>query len=59
MQLLDTGLDASKTVDYKAGDYLGNKIANALLSKTLATLTNSNDDNIITNDGKYYKNGTL
>ena len=38
MQLLDTGLDASKKVDYKAGDYLGNKIADALLSKTLASL---------------------
>ena len=38
MQLLDTGLDASKKVDYKAGDYLGNKIADASLSKTLASL---------------------
>ena len=36
-QLLDTGLDASKKVAHKAGEYLGNKIADAVLSKILAT----------------------
>ena len=36
-QLMDKGLDASKKV-YKAGKYLGNKIA--------AAITKSNDDNI-------------
>ena len=29
-QLLDKGLDASKKVVYKAGEYLGNKIADAV-----------------------------
>ena len=41
-QLLDTGLDAVKTtskkVAQKAGEFLGNKIADSV--------TNSNDDNI-------------
>ena len=37
-QLLDKGLDASKKVVHKAGEYLGNKIADAV--------TKSNDDNI-------------
>ena len=41
-QLLDTGLDAVKTaskkVVHKAGEFIGNKIANAV--------TNSNNDNI-------------
>ena len=37
-QLMDKGLDASKKVVYKAGKYLGNKIA--------AAITKSNDDNI-------------
>ena len=36
--ILDKGLDASKTVVHKAGEYLGNQIADAV--------TNSNDDNI-------------
>ena len=45
-QLLDTVLNASKKVVYKAGEYLGNKIADAVLSKTLATRTKSSDDNI-------------
>ena len=36
-QLLDTGLDASKNVVYKAGEFIGNKIADAL--------TKPNDDN--------------
>ena len=36
-RLLDTGLDASKKVAHKAGEYLGNKIADAVLSKILAT----------------------
>ena len=35
-QILDTGLDASKNVVHKAGEYLGNKIAD--------TVTKSNDD---------------
>ena len=37
-QLLDKGLDASKKVVHEAGEYLGNKITDAL--------TKSNDDNI-------------
>ena len=37
-QLLDKGLDGSKKVVYKAGEYLGNKIVDAV--------TKSNDDNI-------------
>ena len=37
-QLLDTGLNASKKVVHKAGEVLGNKIAD--------TITKSNDDNI-------------
>ena len=47
---MDTGLDslkaASKKVVNKAGEYLGNKIADAVLPKTLSTRTKSNDDNI-------------
>ena len=35
--LLDAGLDAPKKVAYKAGDYLGNKIADGVLLKTLTT----------------------
>ena len=37
-QLLDAGLDASKKVVHKAGEFIGNKIAD--------TATKSNDDNI-------------
>ena len=37
-QLLDTGLDASRKVVHKAGEFIGNKIAD--------TGTKSNDDNI-------------
>ena len=37
-QLLDKGLDASKKLVHKAGEYLGNKIADAI--------TESIDDNI-------------
>ena len=37
-QLLDTGLDASKKVVHKAGEFIGNKIAD--------TVIKSNDDNI-------------
>ena len=37
-QLLDTGLDASKKLGHKGGEYLGNKIADVI--------TKSNDDNI-------------
>ena len=44
-QILDTRLDASKIVVHKAGKFLGNKIADAVLSKTLATQTKSNDGN--------------
>ena len=43
---MDKGPDASKKVAHKAGEYLGNKIADSVLSKTLATRTKSNDDNI-------------
>ena len=35
-----------KKVTHKAGEYLGNKIADALLSKVLAMQTKSNDDKI-------------
>ena len=45
-KLIDTGLDASKKVVHKAGEFLGKKIADAVLSKTLDTRTKSNDDNI-------------
>ena len=38
-QLLDTGLNASKKAVHKAGEFLGNKIADAV--------TKSNDDNIV------------
>ena len=38
-QLLNTGLDASKKVVHKAGEFLGNKIADAE--------TKSNDDKIV------------
>ena len=44
-QLLNTGLDASKNVFHKAGEFLGNKIIDTVLSKILATQTKSNDDN--------------
>ena len=36
--LLNTGLDASKKVVHKAGEFIGNKVADAV--------TKSNDDNI-------------
>ena len=36
---LDTGLDASKRVFHKAGEFIGNKIADGV--------TNSNDDKIV------------
>ena len=36
----------SKKVTHKAGEYLGNKIADALLSKALAMQNKSNDDKI-------------
>ena len=35
-----------KKVTHKAGEYLGNKIADALLSKALAMQNKSNDDKI-------------
>ena len=37
-QILDKGLDASKKVVHKAGEFIGNKIADAVIK--------SNDDNI-------------
>ena len=43
---MDTGLDASKKVVYKAGEFIGKKVTDAVASKTLATRSNSNDDNI-------------
>ena len=43
---MDTGLNVSKKAIHKAGEFLGNKIADAVLSKTLARLTKSNNDNI-------------
>ena len=43
---MDTGLDASKKVVHKAVAFTGNKVADAVLSKTLATQTKSDDDNI-------------
>ena len=45
-QLLDTGLNASKKVFHKAGEYLGNKTADTVLLNTFATQTKSNDNNI-------------
>ena len=38
-QVLDTGLDASQKVIHKAGEFIGNKIAEAI--------TKSNDDKIV------------
>ena len=48
--MLDTGLDASKKVVHKAAEFAGNKIADAVLLKTLATRNKSNDDNIENQD---------
>ena len=45
-QLLDKGLYASKKIVHKAGEYLGNKIADAILLNTLGMQTKANDDNI-------------
>ena len=45
-QLLDTGLNASKKVFHKAGEYLRNKTADTVLLNTFATQTKSNDNNI-------------
>ena len=39
---MDTELDVPKKFVHKACEFLGNKIAAAVLSKTLATRTNSN-----------------
>ena len=38
-QVLDTGLDASQNIVHKAGEFIGNKIAEAI--------TKSNDDKIV------------
>ena len=35
-QLLNTGLDTSKKLVHKAREFIGNKIADTVLSKTLA-----------------------
>ena len=40
-QLLDTGLDASKKLVHKAGEFLGNKIADTV-SQTMTKLSNKN-----------------
>ena len=45
-QLLDAGLNASKKVFHKAGEYLRNKTADTVLLNTFATQTKSNDNNI-------------
>ena len=45
-QLLDTGLNASRKVFHKAGEYLRNKTADTVLLNTFATQTKSNDNNI-------------
>ena len=45
-KLLDTGLNASKKVFHKAGEYLRNKTADTVLLNTFATQTKSNDNNI-------------
>ena len=39
---MDTELDVSQNFVHKASEFLGNKIAAAVLSKTLATRTKSN-----------------
>ena len=44
---MDTGQDASKEVVQKPGEFLGNEIVGAVLLKTLATQTRSNDDKIV------------
>ena len=43
---MNKGLDASKKVVHKAGKCLEHYIADAVLSKTLSTQTNSSDHNI-------------
>ena len=43
---MDIGLDASNKIVHKAGGFIGNKIGDPVLSKTLATRTKSNEDNI-------------
>ena len=45
-KLQNTGLDASKDVVHTAGEFLGNQIADTVLSKTLSTRSKSNEDNI-------------
>ena len=41
-QLFDTGLDASKKVFHKAGEYLGNKIADAVTKSNMIILRSWN-----------------
>ena len=48
--MLDTGLDASKKVVHKAAEFVGNRSADTVLLKTLATRNKSNDDNIENRD---------
>ena len=43
---MDTQLDAFKKVVHKEGEYLANKIADKVWSKTLAMQTKPSDDNI-------------
>ena len=43
---MDTGLNASKKVFHKAGEYLRNKTADTVLFNTFATQTKSNDNNV-------------
>ena len=42
-RLLQTGINASKKVFHRTDKYLGNKTADAVLSKTLATRTKSSE----------------
>ena len=48
--MLDTGLDVSRKVVHKAAEFVGNRSADAVLLKTLATRNKSNDDNIENRD---------
>ena len=41
-QLLETGLDASKNVVHKAGEFLGNKISDVVTSQKIIILRNKN-----------------
>ena len=43
---METGINSSEKVVCKAGEFLVNKVADAVLLKTLASQPKSNDDNI-------------